>query len=156
MSSLKDQLKADLTNSMKLRNETETSTLRMALAAIINAEVAGDQAVDLSDEQVQAVVSAEAKKRAEAADIYKEAGRHEAEVAERAELAVLERYLPAQLSDADLEKIVAEQIAGAAKQGLVGQKAMGAVVKAVRVQAGPGADGAKIANLVKSKLVQSP
>lgn len=152
MTNLKDQLKADLTASMKARNEVETSTLRMTLAAIMNAEVAGDEAKELNNEQVQAVVSAEAKKRAESADIYKEAGRVDAEAAERAELGILQKYLPAQLSDKDLEKIVEEQIAVAASSGLTGPKAMGAVVKAVRTQAGSGADGAKIANLVKSKL----
>jgi uncharacterized protein len=152
MSSLKDQLKSDLTNAMKLRNEVETSTLRMTLAAIMNAEVAGAEAVELTNEQVLTVISAEAKKRAESADIYKEAGRHDAEAAERAELAILERYLPAQISDADLEKIVDSAIAEATKQGLIGPKAMGAVVKAVRAHVGSSADGAKIANLVKSKL----
>ncbi len=153
MSSLKDQLKADLTKAMKSRNEVETSTLRMTLAAIMNAEVAGDAAVELSNDQVQSVVRAEAKKRAESADIYKDAGRLEAEAAERAELAILERYLPAAISDADLEKIVDSQIAIAAAQGLTGPKAMGAVVKAVRGLAGAGADGSQIANLVKAKLI---
>ena len=152
MTNLKDQLKADLTASMKARNEVETSTLRMTLAAIMTAEVAGDEAKELTNEQVQAVVSAEAKKRAESADIYKEAGRVDAEAAERAELGILQKYLPAQLSDNDLDKIVEEQIAVAASSGLTGPKAMGAVVKAVRNQAGSGADGAKIANLVKLKL----
>lgn len=152
VSSLKDQLKADLTIAMKSRNEVETSTLRMTLAAIMNAEVAGDQAIELTNDQVLAVVSAEAKKRAESADIYKEAGRHDAEAAERAELGVLERYLPAQMSDAELEKIIESAIAVAAGQGLTGPKAMGAVVKVVRGQAGVGADGAKIAKLVKAKL----
>ena len=127
MTNLKDQLKADLTVSMKARNEVETSTLRMTLAAIMNAEVAGDEAKELTNEQVQAVVSAEAKKRAESADIYKEAGRVDAEAAERAELGILQKYLPAQLSDNDLEKIVEEQIAVAASSGLTGPKAMGAV-----------------------------
>ena len=152
VSSLKDQLKADLTIAMKSRNEVETSTLRMTLAAIMNAEVAGEQAIELTNDQVLAVVSAEAKKRAESADIYKEAGRHDAEAAERAELGVLERYLPAQMSDAELEKIIESAIAESANQGLTGPKAMGAVVKAVRAKAGAGADGAKIANLVKAKL----
>ncbi|NBU60442.1 MAG: GatB/YqeY domain-containing protein, partial [Actinobacteria bacterium] len=89
---------------------------------------------------------------AESADIYKEAGRHDAEAAERAERGVLERYLPAQMSDAELEKIIESAIAESANQGLTGPKAMGAVVKAVRAKAGAGADGAKIANLVKAKL----
>ena len=152
MSSLKDQLKSDLTNAMKLRNDVETSTLRMTLAAIMNAEVAGAEAVELTNEQVLTVISAEAKKRAESADIYKEAGRLEAEAAERAELVILERYLPVQISDADLEKIVDSAIAEATKQGLTGPKAMGAVVKVVRAQVGSSADGAKIAHLVKTKL----
>ena len=57
MSSLKDQLKSDLTNAMKLRNEVETSTLRMTLAAIMNAEVAGDQAVELTNDKVFSYIS---------------------------------------------------------------------------------------------------
>ena len=152
MTNLKDQLKADLTASMKARTEVETSTLRMTLAAIMNAEVAGDEAKELTNEQVQEVVRAEAKKRAESADIYKVAGRTEAEIAERSELAILERYLPAAMSDADLEQIVDQEVAAAASSGLTGAKAMGGVVKAVRNRAGAGADGAKIANLVKSRL----
>ena len=153
MPNLKDQLKADLTASMKARTEVETSTLRMTLAAIMNAEVAGDEAKELTNEQVQEVVRAEAKKRAESADIYKDAGRTEAEIAERSELAILERYLPAAMSDADLEQIVDQEVAAAASSGLTGPKAMGGVVKAVRNRAGAGADGAKIANLVKTKLI---
>jgi uncharacterized protein len=153
MPNLKDQLKADLTASMKARTEVETSTLRMTLAAIMNAEVAGDEAKELTNEQVQEVVRAEAKKRAESADIYKDAGRTEAEIAERSELTILERYLPAAMSDADLEQIVDQEVAAAASSGLTGPKAMGGVVKAVRNRAGAGADGAKIANLVKTKLI---
>ena len=152
MPNLKDQLKADLTASMKARTEVETSTLRMTLAAIMNAEVAGDEAKELTNEQVQEVVRAEAKKRAESADIYKDAGRTEAEIAERSELTILERYLPAAMSDADLEQIVDQEVAAAASSGLTGPKAIGGVVKAVRNRAGAGADGAKIANLVKSRL----
>ena len=153
MTNLKDQLKADLTASMKARTEVETSTLRMTLAAIMNAEVAGDEAKELTNEQVQEVVRAEAKKRAESAYIYKDAGRTEAEIAERSELTILERYLPAAMSDADLEQIVDQEVAAAASSGLTGPKAMGGVVKAVRNRAGAGADGAKIANLVKTKLI---
>jgi len=152
MSNLKDQLKSDLTNAMKSRNDVETSTLRMTLAAIMNAEVAGDQAIELTNDQVLAIVSSEAKKRAESADIYKEAGRTDAEASERAELAILERYLPARLSDDELANIVAEEVAAAAAQGATGAKAMGQVVKAVRARVGSGADGSVIAGLVKNAL----
>jgi uncharacterized protein YqeY len=132
--------------------EIVKSTLRMALAAVLNAEVAGDEAVELTDDQVMAVLQAEAKKRVESADIYEKAGRTEAAGKERAELAVLEKYLPAALSDEELELIVNEEVAHAAAAGNVGPKAMGLVVKAVRARAGAGVDGGKVAALVKAAL----
>ena len=137
---------------MKAGNETEKSTLRMAIAAVKNAAVAGDHAVTLTDAQIVGVLQAEAKKRAEAADIYKEAGRADAEASERAELAVLEQYLPARMDDDALRAIIDAEIASAAAVGATGPKAMGQVVKAVRAKAGPGADGAQIAALVKAAL----
>lgn len=154
MSSLKDRIQADLTEAMKAGKEQEVvkSTLRMALAAVMNAEVAGNEAVQLSDDQVLAVLQAEAKKRAESAEIYEQAGRSEAAAKERSELAVLEAYLPAALSDDELLVIVNEEVATAAAAGNTGPKAMGLVVKAVRARAGAGADGGKVAAMVKSAL----
>ena len=152
MGSLKDTLKADLTAAMKAGDETARGTLRMALAAVTNAEVAGDEAVELSDDQVVAVLQAEAKKRSEAAEIYAQAGRTEAAAGEKAELAVLERYLPAAMSESEVAAIVAEEVATAAAAGNTGPKAMGAVVKAVRARVGASADGSVVANLVKSAL----
>lgn len=137
---------------MKARDELATSTLRMALAAITNAEVAGDEAVELSDEQVVGVLVAEAKKRSEAAEVYESAGRDAQGAKERAELALITIYLPAALGDEELSAIVADEVARAAAQGVTGPKAMGQVVKAVRSRAGAGADGARIAALVKSAL----
>jgi uncharacterized protein YqeY len=124
----------------------------MALAAVTNAEVAGDEAVELSDDQVVAVLQAEAKKRSEAAEIYAGAGRTDAAAKERAELAVLERYLPAAMSEAVIAAIVAEEVAAAAAAGNSGPKAMGTVVKAVRARVGASADGSVVANLVKAAL----
>lgn len=152
MTSLKDTLKSDLTAAMKAGDETGRSTLRMALAAVTNAEVAGDEAVELTDDQVMAVLQAEAKKRAEAAEIYAGAGRTEAAQKERDELAVLERYLPAAMSEDEIRAIVAEEVAAAAVAGNAGPKAMGLVVKAVRARVGSGADGSVVANLVKAAL----
>jgi len=150
--SMKDTIKADLTTAMKAREEVVTSTLRMVLAAITNAEVAGDEAVTLNDAQVTVVLQAEAKKRSEAAQIYADAGRAEAAAKERAELAIIERYLPAAMSDAELDAIIVEEVAKAKAAGAAGGKAMGAVVKAVRERAGSGADGARIASAVKAAL----
>ena len=152
MASLKDTLKSDLTAAMKAGDETGRSTLRMALSAITNAEVAGDEAVELTDDQVLAVLQAEAKKRSEAAEIYAQAGRTEAAQKEQAELAVLERYLPAAMSDDEIKAIVTEEVAAAAAAGNTGPKAMGLVVKAVRARVGAGADGSVVANLVKAAL----
>lgn len=150
--SLKETLKADLTIAMKARDELATSTLRMVLAALTNAEVAGDQAITLDDNQALAVLQAEAKKRAEAAQIYADAGRDEAAAKERAELAVIERYLPAAMSDDELNQIIADEVAKAKAAGAEGGKAMGLVVKAVRERAGSGADGSRIAAAVKAAL----
>ena len=152
MTTFKDRIKADITEAMKAREEAKLSTLRMVLSAIQNAEVAGDEAIVLTDDQTIKVLQSEAKKRAESAQIYADAGRTEAAAKERAELAVIEAYLPAAMSDDEVAAIVADEIAKAAAAGQTGGKAMGVVVKAVRDRVGSGADGGKTAALVKSAL----
>ena len=149
---IKQRLQADLTAAMKARDEVATSTIRMLRSAITNAEVAGDEAVELTDEQVISVLQSEAKKRVESAEVYEQNGRTESAAKERAELEVIERYLPAAMSDAELEAIVDEEVAAAASTGADGGRAMGVVIKAVRERAGAAADGGRIAALVKSKL----
>jgi len=152
VTTFKDRIKADITEAMKAREEAKLSTLRMVLSAIQNAEVAGDEAIVLTDDQTIKVLQSEAKKRAESAQIYADAGRTEAAAKERAELAVIEAYLPAAMSDDEVAAIVADEIAKAAAAGQTGGKAMGVVVKAVRDRVGSGADGGKIAALVKGAL----
>jgi uncharacterized protein YqeY len=152
VTSLKETLKNDMTAAMKAREELKKSTLRMALSAITNAEVAGAEAVELNDEQVIKVLQAEAKKRMESAEVYEQNGRADAAAQEKAEAEVLMAYLPAAMSDDELGAIVAEEVATAAANGNTGMKAMGAVVKAVRERAGSSADGSKIADLVKAAL----
>lgn len=137
---------------MKAGNEIAKSTLRMALSAITNAEVAGDAVVELTDDQVIQVLQSEVKKRSESAEVYEQAGRTEAAVKERAEAEVLAQYLPAAMSDEELAQIVTEEVANAAASGAEGMRAMGAVVKAVRQRVGSSADGGKIADLVKAAL----
>lgn len=137
---------------MKAGDEVTKSTLRMALSAITNAEVAGDAAVELNDDQVIQVLQSEVKKRNESAEVYEQAGRAESATKERAESEVLSRYLPAAMSDDELHAVVTEEVAKAAASGAEGMKAMGAVVKAVRQRVGSSADGSKIADLVKAAL----
>src|SRR3954468_12958710 len=113
MGTLKDRLNDDLRTAMKGRDELTTSTLRMALAAVRTAEVAGKQARDLTDDEVLAVLTKEAKKRREAATAFADAGRTEQAAKERAEGDVIDRYLPKQLTDDE----IAEQVAGALAAG---------------------------------------
>ena len=152
VTSLKETLQADLTAAMKAGDDMLKSTLRMAIAAIMNAEVAGKEAVALTDDQVIKVLQAEAKKRLESAEIYEQNGRAEAAVKERAEAEILTKYLPAAIDDSVLADIVAEAVAAAAAAGNVGMKAMGIVVKTVREKVGSSADGSKIADMVKAAL----
>ena len=149
---IKARLQADLTTAMKARDEVATSTLRMLRAAITTAEVAGDEAVELSDDEAISVLQSEAKKRAESAQVYADAGRDDQAAKERAELAIIEQYLPAAMGDDELAAIVDEEVARAATAGAEGGKAMGLVIKAVRERAGASADGGRIAAMVKSRL----
>lgn len=149
---IKQRLQDDLAVAMKGRDEVSTSTIRMLLAAVTTAEVAGDHAVALDDDQVTAVLQSEAKKRTEAAEVYADNGRDAAAAAERAELEVIERYLPAAMDDAELDALVDAAVAAAAASGADGGKAMGMVIKAVREQAGARADGGRVAAAVKARL----
>jgi len=151
MSALKDQLHADLTASMKARDALRTSTLRMVLTAITNAEVSGKQVRELSDEDVVTVLGAEAKKRREAAQAFADGDRPELAEKERAEAAILAEYLPAQLGTEEIAAIVtaAVESAGAAGQGM---KAMGQVMGIVSPQVKGKADGGAVAAEVKRQL----
>ena len=151
-SRLLEQLRTDLNAAMKNRDQVATSTIRMILSAVQVASVAGDEAVELSDAEITAVLRSEAKRRVEAAELYEQAGRAEQASAEQSQLAVIESYLPAAMDDGALQAIVDEEIAAASEAGVEGPKAMGQVIKAVKDRAGDGADGGRIAALVKASL----
>lgn len=152
MATLKDRLQADLTAAMRARDDVARSTLRMALAAVGKAEVAGRSAVTLTDDQVLGLLRSEIAKRDEAAQIYTKAGRDELAARERDEAAVLAAYLPAELGDDALAQIVGEEVARVAQDGITGGRAMGAVIKAVRERVGQQAAGGRIAEAVKAAL----
>jgi len=151
-SQLLEQLRSDLNAAMKNRDQVATSTIRMILSAVQVASVAGDEAVELSDAEITAVLRSEAKRRVEAAELYEQAGRTEQASAEQSQLAVIENYLPAAMDDEALQTIVNEEISAAKNAGVEGPKAMGQVIKAVKDRAGDGADGGRIAALVKASL----
>jgi uncharacterized protein len=150
-SSLKERLRADLTTSIKDRNKVRAGTIRMVLSAISEAEVAGTEARELSDQQVLDVVIREAKKRREAEEAYAAAGRTELAEREQAESAVLADYLPKPLSADEVTAIVADAIAqtGAAE---LGPKGIGKVMGVVTPQTKGKADGAAVAAEVRRQL----
>lgn len=149
MTALKDKLRSDLSTAMKARDEVRSRTLRMALTAIKNEEVAGERARELSDDEVVKVLTREAKKRREAATAFGQAGRSEQAAAEQAEGRVLEDYLPAQLSDEELAEIVAAAIA---EVGAEGPRAIGQVMKVVTPRVAGRAAGGRVAKEVKRRL----
>lgn len=151
MSALKDRLRADLTASMKARDSLRSSTLRMVLTALTNAEVAGKEARELSDDDVLTVLTSEAKKRREAAEAFDAGNRPELAQKERDEAAVLAEYLPQQLSEDEIRALVAETVAslGVADDGM---KAMGRVMGALQPRVKGRADGGVVAAEVKRAL----
>lgn len=149
MSALKDKLKADLTASLKSRDDVRLRTIRMALAAINVEEVSGKEARELSDDEIVKVLTKEAKKRREASEAFATAGRAEQAQAELDEQAVLEEYLPAQLSDEELNRLVDEAIA---ESGAAGPKAMGQVMKVLNPKVAGRAEGGRVAAAVRARL----
>jgi uncharacterized protein YqeY len=149
MPELKAKLKADLNAAMKSRDELTTATLRMALTAITNEEVAGKAARELSDGEVLRVLTREAKKRREAAEAFDAAQRGALADRERAEGTVLDRYLPSQLSDDELVELVRAAVdeAGASEP-----KQMGAVMKLVQPRVAGRADGRRVSDEVRRQL----
>ncbi len=151
MPALKDRLRADLTTAIKARDEVRSSTLRMVLSALTNAEVAGKQARELTDDDVVGVLTSEAKKRREAATAFADGGRDEMAAKERAEAEVIADYLPEQLTDAEVAEIVSAAVAqtGAAGEGM---RAMGKVMGLVQPQVKGRADGGAVAAEVRRQL----
>ncbi|MEV6600470.1 GatB/YqeY domain-containing protein [Actinoplanes sp. NPDC051346] len=149
MGTLKDRLNDDLRAAMKGRDELTTSTLRMALSAVRTAEVSGNAARELSDDEVLAVLSKESKKRREAASAFEGAGRAEQAARENAEGGILDRYLPVQLSDEE----IAELVAGALNAGgFSGKGQLGPAMKAAQAAVAGRAQGGRVAAEVRKQL----
>jgi uncharacterized protein YqeY len=149
MGTLKDRLETDLRTAMKSRDEMVVSTLRLALTAIRTAETQGEQARTLTDDEVQAVLTREGRKRREAATAFADAGRPEQAARERAEGEVLSRYLPSQLSDEELVNIVTQALATV---GDTGRAAMGPAMKTAQAQVAGRAEGSRVAAEVRRQL----
>lgn len=149
MGTLKQQLQSDLTDAMRARDQVRTGSLRMALSAVTTEEVAGKEHRDLTDDDVLKVLAKEAKKRREASEAYTGADRPELAAQEDAELAVLETYLPKQLSDGELSSIVTDAVT---MSGASGMAQMGLAMKAANAAVAGRAEGGRVAAIVKRAL----
>ncbi len=154
MAELKDRLRSDRVAAMKARDELAKNTLGMALSAIQVEEVAGETARELSDDEVLKVLTREAAKRKDSAEAYTAGNRPELAAKELAEAEILQAYLPAALTDAELDALVAEEVAAAAAAlgAAPTMKQMGQVIKAVNARAAGRADGATVAAKVRASL----
>ncbi len=154
MAELKDRLRTDLTTAMKSQDKLRTATLRMLLAAIQTEEVAGKESRELSDADVIKVLSREAKKRSESAEIYTQNGRGELAANEHAEGRIIDEYLPTPLTEAELADVADTAIAQVAEEigERPGTRQMGQVMKAATAIAAGKADGARLSAAVKARL----
>ncbi len=148
---LKEKLQSDLTDAIRSKDAIKSGTIRMLLAAITNEEVAGKSAKVLSDAEVITVLSREAKKRREAVEAYTNAKRDDLANKEKEEAAVIALYLPEQLSEADIKKLITDAIAETSASGPAG---MGLVMKVLQPKIAGKADGGLVSTLVKAALSQ--
>jgi len=148
---LKEKLQSDLTDAIRSQDAVKSGTIRMLLAAITNEEVAGKSAKVLSDAEVITVLSREAKKRREAVEAYTNAKRDDLANKEKEEAAVIALYLPEQLSEADIKKLIADAID---ETNAAGPAGMGLVMKVLQPKIAGKADGGVVSSLVKAALSQ--
>ena len=146
---LKERLQGDLTEAIRSRDELRSGTIRMVLTAITNDEVSGKSARVLADAEIITVLSREAKKRREAADAFKDAGHADRSERETSEGRVITEYLPEQLSEDEVKKIIADAIT---ETGAAGPAGMGLVMKAIQPKVAGKADGGVVSGLVKAAL----
>jgi len=146
--SLKERITSDMTAAMKSKDASRLSTLRMVKAAVQNREI--EKGGELSEEELTKALQSLVKQRRDSVEQYEKAGRAELAEKERAEIAVIEEYLPRAASREEVEQAVAEAIA---ETGASTMKEMGAVMKAAQARlAGRNADGRAVSEVVKSKL----
>jgi uncharacterized protein len=148
---LKEKLQSDLTDAIRTRTEVKSGTIRMLLAAITTEEVSGKAARVLKDDEIITVLSREAKKRREAVEAYVAAKRDDLADKERAEGEVIAQYLPAQLTEDEIKKMIKDAIT---ETGAAGPAGMGLVMKVLSPKIAGKADGGVVSGLVKAALGQ--
>ena len=146
--SLKERITGDMTAAMKDRSAGRLSTLRMVKAAVQNREI--EKGGELTDEELVKALQSLVKQRRDSVEQYEKAGRAELAEKERAEIAVIEEYLPRAATREEIERAVAEVVA---ETGASSMKEMGAVMKATQARlAGRSVDGRAVSEIVKARL----
>ena len=148
--SLREKILEDIKTAMKSKEADRLSAIRFLQAAVKNREIEL-RPNGITEQDIIAVIKKQAKQRRDSISEFEKAGRKDLVDKEKFELTVLEEYLPAQMSEADVAKIVDEVIKSQAATSL---KQMGGVIKEVMSKTGGMADGKVISDLVKSKLQQ--
>jgi hypothetical protein len=149
MATLRERLDADLKDAMRSKNELHTSTIRMLKSAIKYKEVEPGATSPLPDDAILQVIATLIKQRRDSVEQYKSGGRPELAEKEEAEISVLQKYLPQQLT---AEELAAEVQAAIAAVGAKSSKDMGAVMKAVQPKVQGRAEGRAVSEAVKSAL----
>jgi uncharacterized protein YqeY len=148
---LEAKLEQDIKAAMLAGDSSKVSTLRGVKAALLNLKVATNKRdIGLSDNEVISILAKESKQRLESADLYKQGGNEEKANDELQEKAIIDDYLPAQLSYEELEKVIDKIIE---ENPTIGMSGMGQIIGKVKSEVGANADGSKIAQLVKEKLI---
>src|SRR3989344_752574 len=146
---LKQQIDTDLKTAMLAGDKTLVTTLRGLKSVILYEEVAQNvREAGLPDDEITKLLAKEAKKRQESADLYAQGGDKERQNAELEEKSIIEKYLPKQLSETEINKLIDEAITKTGNN----QQNMGQIIGQVKQAAGAGADGAVIARLVKERV----
>lgn len=147
---LEERLEQDIKSALLAGDSVRATTLRGLKATLLNVKVAeGKRHSGLTDQEVLPILAKQAKQRQESADMYIKGGAPDRAQAELTEKAVIEEYLPNQLSETEISQIVKTVIN---ESGASGPKAMGQVIGQVKSKVGASADGAVIARIVKEQL----
>ncbi|WP_309072127.1 GatB/YqeY domain-containing protein [Arthrobacter sp.] len=155
MTTLKEQLQADVVVHMKAGNKVALTTVRNVLGEIATREKSGKTPMELDDAQVTALLQKEAAKRRDTAATYMEAGQDSRAAAEIAEAEIIEAYLPEPLTTTDVEAIVDEVIAGLKADGAeLSMRQMGVVMKPVTAKVAGRFDGKAVSEIVRTRLAQ--
>lgn len=150
MPSLEDRLQQDIKTALLAGDQSRATTLRGLHATLLDVKIKeGKRETGLTDEEILKVFAKESKKRQESADMYKQGGSEDRAQSELAEKAIIDDYLPEQMSEFDIQKLIDEAIS---VTGASSMADMGKVIGQVKSKAGSAADGAVIARLVKEKL----